>query len=511
MPLGQHERDLFEEQASPLYEEIVTSGGISRHRQAHRRARRAARGLRAPRRGRAAWSASDDDAPVARRRPRRRPGAGGRTAGPAGRRADRRVRPLGPGLQHALARLASLAQRRGRSVRRDPRPATIGNFLDLAGQRRGGGAAHRAAAGPARASSSSAEVGGARDRRCSSAGCKMRTLYQHAARRGADTRKYVAAVTAAGAEVRTLDEFFNRLIVVDRRIAIIPSHEGLDAAMVISDRSMVGYLVDMFERHWERARPFTSSETSLMRDIAAEQRAMTIRMLLEGRADPAGAKRLGVSPRTYAGYVADLKNEFEVETRFQLGYEMGKRGISGRETRRPDALSAARRGTDNESEGSNSMSCCPRCWDGPVGEAFRTRTRGGLRGPCPSSSLRAHHGTTDQRGTLIFVAPAGVDPRWRGLRRCRRSRSRARPRERRLRCGELGSCWLPPRMSRVTGDDLFIVSQSPRPRHATGAAGLCIARSCKSHGSTPSRGKGAEHWRRRRDLNPRWGFSPKPA
>ena len=59
----------------------------------------------------------------------------------------------------------------------------------------------------------------------------MRTLYQHAARRGADTRKYVAAVTAAGAEVRTLDEFFNRLIVVDRRVALIPSHEGTDAAM----------------------------------------------------------------------------------------------------------------------------------------------------------------------------------------------------------------------------------------------------------------------------------------
>jgi hypothetical protein len=106
---------------------------------------------------------------------------------------------------------------------------------------------------------------------------------------------------------------------------------------VINDKSTVAYLVDMFERHWERARPFTSSETSLMRDIAAEQRAMTIRMLLEGRADPAGAKRLGVSPRTYAAYVADLKSEFEVETRFQLGYEMGKRGISGREADTPSA------------------------------------------------------------------------------------------------------------------------------------------------------------------------------
>jgi hypothetical protein len=166
-------------------------------------------------------------------------------------------------------------------------------------------------------------------------GVAIRTLYQHAARRNADTRRYVGAVTAAGGEVRTLDEFFNRLIVVDRRTAVIPSHEGNSVAMVIREASVVAYLVDMFERHWERARPFTSSETSLLRDIAAEQRAMTIRMLLEGRADPAGAKRLGVSPRTYAGYVADLKNEFEVETRFQLGYAMGKQGISGRETEDP--------------------------------------------------------------------------------------------------------------------------------------------------------------------------------
>ncbi|QBX55205.1 LuxR family transcriptional regulator [Nocardioides seonyuensis] len=162
-------------------------------------------------------------------------------------------------------------------------------------------------------------------------GVRMRTLYQHAARRSSDTRKYVVLVSAEGAEVRTLDEFFNRLIVVDRRIAVIPSHEGLDTATVIREPSMVAYLVDMFERHWERARPFASGESSLTQDIAAEQRAMTIRMLLEGRPDPAGATRLGVSPRTYAGYVADLKAEFDAETRFQLGYAMGKLGISGRE------------------------------------------------------------------------------------------------------------------------------------------------------------------------------------
>ena len=53
-------------------------------------------------------------------------------------------------------------------------------------------------------------------------GITMRTLYQHSARRSAVTHKYVAAVTARGAEVRTLDEFFNRIIVVDRRVADRP-------------------------------------------------------------------------------------------------------------------------------------------------------------------------------------------------------------------------------------------------------------------------------------------------
>jgi len=163
-------------------------------------------------------------------------------------------------------------------------------------------------------------------------GTKMRTLYQHSARRSAITHDYVAAVTERGAEVRTLDEFFNRLIVIDRRVAVIPGkQEDLTTAIAIREPSVVDYLVDVFERAWERGRPFTSRETGLLKDIAAEQRAMTIRMLIEGHADPVSAKRLGVSPRTYAGYVADLKQEYVAETRFQLGYTMGQRGISGRE------------------------------------------------------------------------------------------------------------------------------------------------------------------------------------
>ena len=325
---GQHDRGVFEQQSTPLYEEIVTNGGISA---ADERIVEGGEletafellvemGLVVTVEDGSQWRAVDPAAVQARV-----------------------VAPLGQQGAELIAESAQWAQAFGalaHAWRRSP-SAVGGPFAEIRGAQVGTFVA--SLVGDAREELLTAQPqyrraiqqlgeAGAREIAALERGVSLRTLYQHAARRGADTRRYVAAVTAAGAEVRTLDEFFNRLIVVDRRVAIIPTHESAAAAMVISELSTVNYLVDMFERHWERARPFTSSETSLMREIAAEQRDMTIRMLLQGRADPAGAKRLGVSPRTYAGYVADLKNEFDVETRFQLGYEMGKRGISGRET-----------------------------------------------------------------------------------------------------------------------------------------------------------------------------------
>ncbi|MGH3508921.1 MAG: LuxR family transcriptional regulator [Nocardioidaceae bacterium] len=163
-----------------------------------------------------------------------------------------------------------------------------------------------------------------RDVRALERGVKMRTLYQHSARHSPATREYVADIVRRGAEVRTLDEFFRRLIVVDRALAVVPASDNHEAAIAIHDRNLVAYLIDIFERSWERAYPFTPSGNPAERTIADDVRAMSIRLLLEGHSDPASAKRLGVSTRTYAGYIAALKEEYGVETRYQLGYAMGR-------------------------------------------------------------------------------------------------------------------------------------------------------------------------------------------
>ena len=162
-----------------------------------------------------------------------------------------------------------------------------------------------------------------RDVKALERGVRMRTLYQHSARHSPATREYVADIVNRGAEVRTLDEFFRRLIVVDRQVAVVPASDNHHVAIAIHDKSLIAYLVDIFERSWERAQPFNLNGNQVERNIAADVRAMTIRLLVEGHSDPASAKRLGVSTRTYAGYIAALKDEYGVQTRFQLGYAMG--------------------------------------------------------------------------------------------------------------------------------------------------------------------------------------------
>jgi sugar-specific transcriptional regulator TrmB len=163
-----------------------------------------------------------------------------------------------------------------------------------------------------------------RDMQALRRGVSIRTIYQHSARQAAATREYVAEVTALGAEVRTSDEFFKRMLVFDRHTALIPATESHEVAVAIHDKSILAFLLDLFDRAWERAMPFTVESMVAAKSVAAEIRSMTLRMLVEGHSDAASAKRMGVSVRTYASYISMLKEEYGVETRFQLGFAMGR-------------------------------------------------------------------------------------------------------------------------------------------------------------------------------------------
>ncbi|MGW6541602.1 LuxR family transcriptional regulator [Streptomyces massasporeus] len=155
-------------------------------------------------------------------------------------------------------------------------------------------------------------------------GVEVRTLYQHTAWHDSPTRQYVADMTALGAQVRTMDELFDRLIVIDRSVAFIPADNERDQAVIIREPAVVRFLVGVFERNWLRAKPFEGSRTpNESSHISGVLRETIIRCLINGDSDTAIAKRIGLSTRAYATHLAKLKSELKAETRFQLGYQLG--------------------------------------------------------------------------------------------------------------------------------------------------------------------------------------------
>ncbi|MFE9255796.1 LuxR family transcriptional regulator [Streptomyces sp. NPDC006879] len=158
------------------------------------------------------------------------------------------------------------------------------------------------------------------------AGVSMRTLYQHSTRFDEPTKEYVRTVTGYGAQIRTLAEFFDRLIIVDRKIAFIPANADRTTAVIVSEPAMVKFLVDIFERAWDRAEPYPFLPVRAA-DAAAEIipaiRDAICKLLIEGRSDREIARRLGFSLRSLQSHVARLKDEYGAQHRLQLGYLMG--------------------------------------------------------------------------------------------------------------------------------------------------------------------------------------------
>ncbi|MER5215115.1 LuxR family transcriptional regulator [Streptomyces sp. NPDC002838] len=156
----------------------------------------------------------------------------------------------------------------------------------------------------------------------------MRTLFQHSARFSEPTKKYVQKVMEHGSvEVRTLPEFFDRLIVVDGEVAFIPGAERPHSAAMIRDGAVIAFLRGVFEKAWVRAerfpfRPVRAADAA--REVVPDVRQAIKALLVEGRSDKAIARRLGMSLRSVQGHIASLREQYGAQHRFQLGYRMAR-------------------------------------------------------------------------------------------------------------------------------------------------------------------------------------------
>ncbi|WP_031075565.1 TrmB family transcriptional regulator [Streptomyces sp. NRRL WC-3742] len=155
-------------------------------------------------------------------------------------------------------------------------------------------------------------------------GAVTRTIYHPSTRYHAATRDYVLAITEAGGHVRTLDEPYARLIIVDRRTAIIPIADDLSTAAFIHDRAIISFFVsEIFDRNWNRALEF-DGDRIVPQQVVSSLRQTIIDLLLKGTSHRVIARSLGISERTLARHIADMREDYQVDSLFQLGYVLAR-------------------------------------------------------------------------------------------------------------------------------------------------------------------------------------------
>ncbi|MGW7453391.1 LuxR C-terminal-related transcriptional regulator [Streptomyces sp. NPDC054787] len=163
-------------------------------------------------------------------------------------------------------------------------------------------------------------------------GVRLRTLYQHTVRYNPATMDYIHQITDAGAsaQVRTLDELFERMIIFDREVAFIPARSDRQSALEVRNQALIAFLVDVYERAWQRGTPLTSSSRSREEPSVIPGIRRTIcQLLISGYVDEAIARRLGMSVRTCRSHIAKIAEQLGSTNRAQLGYLLATSDLLG--------------------------------------------------------------------------------------------------------------------------------------------------------------------------------------
>ncbi|WP_200261412.1 LuxR family transcriptional regulator [Streptomyces sp. HSG2] len=172
------------------------------------------------------------------------------------------------------------------------------------------------------------------DRALLERGVRMCTVYLDSVRNNAATVQYAEWLTEAGGQVRTAVTLPLRLMILDRRIAVVPTDpENSEAgALILNGGGPLTALCALFEGIWTDAVPLGAAPSPRDRDeqgLSAQQ-AEVLRLLGQGLTDEAVAKRLGVSPRTARRIAADLMELLGARSRFQAGCRAVAKGwLSG--------------------------------------------------------------------------------------------------------------------------------------------------------------------------------------
>jgi DNA-binding NarL/FixJ family response regulator len=158
-------------------------------------------------------------------------------------------------------------------------------------------------------------------------GVRVRKLYRPGVLLNPSTAQHLAALRAAGADVRITRDEINETIMLDRRVVILAGDlsAGRRSYSVISQPDTVAAVASLFEAAWRGSTALDVYDAQL-----AELRSLAPRvleLLAAGGKDESAARTLGLGVRTYRRRVAELMSALGAESRFQAGVRARELGL----------------------------------------------------------------------------------------------------------------------------------------------------------------------------------------
>lgn len=151
-------------------------------------------------------------------------------------------------------------------------------------------------------------------------GVTVRVVYQDSLRSDPTTVAYASWLRSLAGEARTAPALSTRLLVVDRRVALVAADpaDELDDVVETGAPGIVGALCALFDSVWAAATPFDTRPTVDERGLDTAARAL-LTLLTDGHTDISIARRLNVSERTLRRSIAALMLRLGARSRFQAG------------------------------------------------------------------------------------------------------------------------------------------------------------------------------------------------
>ena len=165
-------------------------------------------------------------------------------------------------------------------------------------------------------------------------GVQTRGLWEQSLLDTAGMLEFIKSWADRGEIVRVHPSVPSKLFIVDRAIAWLhvaePAPEGpVTLGIVTRHPEIVTTLHRLFELLWAQSIPlFPDGEAEANEEAAAangQQPDPLLSCLLAGMKDEAIGRQLGLSRRTVARRVQQLLQELQADTRFQAGFQLGRR------------------------------------------------------------------------------------------------------------------------------------------------------------------------------------------